>query len=60
MTEILLKMALDTIHQQTNQSNINKTINDFDPKIAEHKNDQEISVWKYRSFLETGTEMWRD
>ena len=29
MTEILLKMALDTINQETNQSNINKTINDF-------------------------------
>jgi hypothetical protein len=29
MTEILLKMALDTINQQTNQPNINKTINDF-------------------------------
>ena len=29
MTEILLKMALDTINQQTNQPNINKSIIDF-------------------------------
>ena len=29
MTEILLKMTLDTINQQTNQPNINKTINDI-------------------------------
>jgi hypothetical protein len=29
MTEILLKMALNTINQATKQPHINKTINDF-------------------------------
>ena len=41
MTEILLKMASNTINQQTNPSNINKTINHFhlkSPNIQMTKN----------------------
>ena len=37
MTEILLKMALNTINQETNQSNINTTINDFHLKSPNKK-----------------------
>ena len=49
MTEILLKMALNTINQQTNQPNINKTINDF------HLESQTIKRTKKYRFGNTGS-----
>jgi hypothetical protein len=37
ITEILLKISLSTINQQTNQPNINKTINDIHLKSPKMK-----------------------
>ena len=51
MTEILLKMALSTINQQTNQPNINKTINDFDLKSPNIKMTKEYRFGNTGPFL---------
>jgi hypothetical protein len=48
-------MALNTIYQQTNQPNINTTINDFHLKSLNIKMTKE-----YWSSLGTGAEMWRE
>ena len=51
MIELLLKMALSTINQQTNQPNINKTINDFDLKSPNIKMTEEYRFGNTGPFL---------